>query len=160
MKPDKRYQRNGVSIRKIASEFGLRVATAQSWKQAGMPTTDLKAAKQWIIENRPEQLPEYKENKVSDESLWTKADWDRHEKQLKCAKLKHEIDVSRGKVHDREECVRSLCSMRAAESRVLHGLGDRLAAMFPAVGLALKEACDQQVDEVLKRLHDGDAYGA
>lgn len=47
--------------------------------------------------------------------------------------LDHELDVAHNKVHDKVACCQSLMSIRTTESRVLHGIGIRVAAQFPEI---------------------------
>jgi len=68
------------------------------------------------------------------------------------------IDKERGRLHDVEECCRSLSEIRAVESRVLHGVADRVSMQFPEVAIKIKEAINKEIDEVLASLKDGTAY--
>lgn len=56
----------------------------------------------------------------------------------------------RGELHPHELCA----SIRAAESRLLHSLGSRLAAQFPEIGVRLKKACDDEVDAIIEKLRN------
>jgi hypothetical protein len=111
---------------------------------------------------------------LADVQAWLREKADKRDAaaSLKDQKLEHEIqrlkrdieardlDIakSRGALHSRAECAASLSEIRAAESRVLMGLGQRIAAQFPENGAAIMAAIDKDVREMLARLHGGEAY--
>jgi hypothetical protein len=154
----KPHKRGGVTFKELSEKTGIsRQALARAVND-GMPMTNILAAFEWLRANKPHLLKTNQIPLPANSAEWTPADWKKRKTELECKLLEHEIEVEHGKVHDTELCGKSMAEAAAVESRVLHGIADRVAMQFPEMALKLKEAINKEIDAVLESLKNGSAY--
>jgi phage terminase Nu1 subunit (DNA packaging protein) len=74
------------------------------------------------------------------------------------AKLDFELNVARGKVHDKAACCDSLQVIREAEKHALYALAPRVASKFGELAPQIEREINVGIHEILGRLHSGEPY--
>ena len=126
-------KKNSISLTKLATETGFSRQSLHTWMKEGMPVDTEANALLWVRTHKPGDSKVLADK--SNPADWTKYDWEKFKIELQCERLKFDQKVVEGTVHDRVACCNGLAAARAMEGQVLLGLGNKLAAIFPEIGL-------------------------
>lgn len=124
-----------------------------SWVEAGCPrnadkTFDESAVDAWLAKHRESaaESKSLKEQKLQAEITRIQRDIRQRD---------HDYEASRGEVHSKVDCCKSLTAITSEALQPLLSVGGRLAAQFPELGQRLRDAADKEIDAAMQQIREG-----